>query len=643
MPTTSEVFTLGKEAYRAGDWPLAEQCFRQVLQAEATHVDALLLLGAMAHQQGKYEQAAADFERLVRLRPADAIVYYNLGRVYQELGKQEEAANYYQQALQLQPDLFEAILSLGNVFLDQRQVDKALACYRRAVQIRPEAAESYLNLGNALVECGELDQAATSYERALCLRADFAEAHDNLGNLHAIVGRLDQALAEFDEAIRLKPDLANAHWNRALAWLLRGDFTRGWQEHEWRFRRNRELLRSFREPLWDGSRLDGRTILLHAEQGLGDAIQFIRYAALVKKRCGQVVVECPPRLVQLLTGCPGIDQLVARGSPLPYFDVQAPLSSLPLLFRTSLETVPAAVPYLFADPELVKLWRQDLASLPGFKIGIAWQGNPSYIHDRRRSIPLAHFAALSVLAGVHLITLQKGPGREQLQDFPHPQAVTDLAARLDETVGPFLDTAAVMKNLDLIITSDTVIAHLAGALGVPAWVPLWQVPDWRWLLEREDSPWYPTLRLFRQRRWGDWDEVFRRMAAAVPAQQALRAPARSLLVELPPGDVIDRMLMLELESAATAASEARQALEQEVSVLRAVCERALGKSEEVARLTSELRAIHERLQHTEDGLRACEQDQEFGQQFVELARALAALSNRRRMLRQQITASVGIR
>jgi hypothetical protein len=268
--------------------------------------------------------------------------------------------------------------------------------------------------------------------------------------------------------------------------------------------------------LWEGSPLHGRTILLRAEQGLGDTLEFIRYAQLLKQQGATVFVECQKPLLRLLARCPGIDRLLAQGEPWPEtVDVQIPLLSLPSRLGTTLATVPAPIPYLSADPDLVAHWAQQLRSDGTFKIGIVWQGSPAYRDDQSRSIPLAQFAPLARLEGVQLISLQKGRGTEQLRKVADQFSILDLGSQLDETAGPFMDTAAVMKNLDLVIACDTAIGHLAGALGVPVWVALPFVPDWRWLLHRGDSPWYPTVRLFRQSVPGDWPGVFQRMTDAV--------------------------------------------------------------------------------------------------------------------------------
>ena len=267
----------------------------------------------------------------------------------------------------------------------------------------------------------------------------------------------------------------------------------------------------FRQPRWDGSSLQGQTILLFAEQGLGDTLHFIRYAPLVKQTGATVIVQCQGPLLRLLSTCAGIDCLVPEDAEPPGFDVQAPLPSLPGLARTTLASIPAQLPYLSADPELRVRWQEALSGVRDFKVGIAWQGNTGHKRDRQRSVPLLAFLPLARIPDVRLVSLQKGPGREQLYEHPDHLAVLDMADQL----GDFADTAALMSNLDLVVTVDTAVAHLAGALGLPVWVALPLCPDWRWLLEREDSPWYPSMRLFRQTTLGDWSGVFDRLTRAL--------------------------------------------------------------------------------------------------------------------------------
>jgi len=316
--------------------------------------------------------------------------------------------------------------------------------------------------------------------------------------------------------VQIDPGIADAHWNRALAWLLTGNFAQGWPAYEWRWKTTQLTPPSFPQPCWDGSPLAGRTILLYSEQGLGDTLQFIRFAPLVQQRAGRVIVLCQDSLLPLLANFPGVAQVVGHDAPLPAFEVQAALLSLPGLLGTTLETIPASVPYLTVPTELIEQGRQHLSGAGPFSVGIVWQGNPRHPKDRRRSVPLVAFEPLAQVEGVHLVSLQEGAGAEQLAALAGRFAVQDVGSRLS---GDWAETAAVLQNLDLVICVDTALAHCAGALGVPVWLALPFAPDWRWLLGRPDSPWYPTMRLFRQDTSGDWQGVFARLAAALRERQ----------------------------------------------------------------------------------------------------------------------------
>jgi Tfp pilus assembly protein PilF len=509
-------YNLGNVLQAQGQRAEALACFRQALHHKPDFAEAHNSLAVALQSQGQIEEAAAGHRQAVRCRPDYAEAHNNLGVALQRLGQLGEAAASYRQALLCQPGYAEAHNNLAVVLQRQGQTEEAVASYREALRLKPAYAEAYNNLGDALLDQGQLGEAEAALRQALHLKPDYPEAYNNLGVAQQKQGKLAESLASYGQSIRLQSDYAEAHLNRALAWLLAGEYEQGWPEFEWRFRCQDRTPPPCPPPLWDGSLLQGQTVLLRAEQGLGDTLQFIRYAALLKQQGAAVVVECQQPLVRLLAGCPGIDQLLAQGNPLPEgLDCQAFLLSLPGLLGTTLASVPAPVPYLHADPRLVEHWAQQLRSVHAFRIGITWQGNLSYHSDRVRSIPLGQFAPLARLEGVQLVSLQKGPGTEQLREVGDRFSVLDLGSRIDQTTGPFLDTAAVMKHLDLVVTCDTVIGHLAGALGVPVWVALPFVPDWRWLLHRDDSPWYPTVRLFRQTEPGDWPGVFERMAAEV--------------------------------------------------------------------------------------------------------------------------------
>jgi predicted O-linked N-acetylglucosamine transferase (SPINDLY family) len=490
----------------------AAACYERALAIRPNHAEACHNLGAALEDLDRTAEAVAVYRHALQLRPNMAEPYNNLGAALKDLGQLDEAWNCLQEALRLRPNFAEAHMNLGTLLKQQGRMDEAIAHIEHAIRLRPNYAEAYSNLAAAKAVHGFLDQALVASHRSLELNPNLAETHNNLGATLMVLGKPDDALACYQRALQLKPQQAAAHYNQSQVWLLRGDLERGWQEYEWRRRLKDVPRREFAEPMWDGSPLAGKTILIYAEQGLGDTLQFIRYVPLVKGQGGTVIVECQPAILSLLARTPGIDQLVAKGQALPHFDVQAPLMSLPRIFGSTLANLPANVPYVFADPRLVETWQQEFAAIPEAKIGIGWQGNPKYRDDRYRSIPLVHFAPLAAVPGVRLFSLQKGFGAEQLAAATDQLPVLDLAQRLDEVNGAFMDTAAVMKSLDLVITSDTATAHLAGALGVPVWLALPFAPDWRWLLDREDSPYYPTMRLFRQPQFGDWPAVFQRMA-----------------------------------------------------------------------------------------------------------------------------------
>jgi len=469
----------------------------------------LLMQGNLLAQQGRFREAAAYYLHLVKLQPENPVAHNNLGVTFAEQRQFVEALACYENALTVDPHYADAHFNRANAYKAQGRLDEAADSYRSALGLRPGFAEAHLNLGIVLASLGKPADAVVLYQEALRLRPHFVEALNNLGLALAHLGHHDQALAYYQRALEQRPDFADAHYNRALTWLALGRFAPGWAEYEWRWRLPESPPRAFTQPFWDGAPFSGKTILLHSEQGVGDTIQFIRYAPLVKQRGGTVVAECQAGLAPLLAGCRGIDLLVAKGAPVPAFDTHCPLISLGRIFAAGLAPIPAEIPYLVPDAGRVERWRREVIGLGAFTIGIAWQGSPGYRWDRLRSIPLVHFAPLARVPGVRLVSLQKGPGVEQLAGLDFE--VIDLGSKLDEE-GAFVDTAAVIQSLDLVITSDTAVAHLAGALGRPVWVALSLSPEWRWLLARPDSPWYPTMRLFQQQHFGDWGGVFARMA-----------------------------------------------------------------------------------------------------------------------------------
>jgi len=488
------------EHSKAGELAEAERQCLQILAIDVRHEEALNLLGAVLHETGRPEAAAKMIRRAIAVNGKKAVYHCGLGHVLEDLSQHEEAIATYKQALALQANYAEANFGLGNVYRKQGKLEEAVAEYERALQLDPDNVLFHNNLGATFYAQDKFEAAKAEYGRALALKADDELALNNLGVVFYSEDKLDEALNCYERAIAIKPDYAGAHWNQSLAQLRQGDFAAGWRNYEWRCSRE-NAPRSFPFPLWRGEPLKGARILLHSEQGLGDTLQFLRYLPLIQAMDCSVVLEVQEPLQRIAAQLPGLAALVHGGDDLPPLDWQCPMMSVPLAFETTLETIPAQVPYITVPEEAreaaaVRDWPDE-----GLRVGLVWAGNPSHIDDRRRSIPLSFLEPLFGVEGAHFFSLQMGPSVAQLADTE--AQITDLTPAISDMA----DTAALIEQLDLVICVDTAVAHLAGALARPAWVLLPFAPDWRWLREREDSPWYPTLRLFRQPKLRDWTSV----------------------------------------------------------------------------------------------------------------------------------------
>jgi tetratricopeptide (TPR) repeat protein len=476
-PPVEKLLARAVQAHQAGRLAEAEAFYRQILGREANHPDALHNLGVIAHQVGCHELARDLMLRALVLQPGNPAIGSNLGEVSRALG------------------LF----------------DEAITAFQRTLAMRPDLAEVHGNLARALNEQGRFPEAVAASRRALELDATLPEAHCNLANALTDLGRFDEALGAYEHARKFRSDFAQAKFNESLLLLLRGDYERAWPLYEARWASARLPEREFPQPRWDGGPLYGRRILIHAEQGFGDAIQFIRYAQLLADRGGEVIVECVPALVDLFRTALGVNAVVATGERLPAFDLHLPMLSLPLLFRTTPATIPREVPYLFADAIRRKAWHERLAvDQENLKIGLVWTGNPKQSVNRARSLEVSQLLPLLEITGAKFFSLQLG-GAEQIKRFAGGKAIVDLTPQIYD----FADTAAFVTELDLIISTDTSVPHLAGAIGRPVWTLLQWVPDWRWGLEGETCPWYPTMRLFRQPAAGDWTPVILQVATAL--------------------------------------------------------------------------------------------------------------------------------
>jgi tetratricopeptide (TPR) repeat protein/glycosyltransferase involved in cell wall biosynthesis len=518
--TLSEAWEIAIAHFQSNRLLEAEAHCQSMLQQSPNSPHVLQLLGGIADRQQHFDRAIAYYQKALELDPNFAAAHYNLGTTLDKRGERENAIACYETAIALAPTFPEAHYSLGSALQHQGKLDEAIAHYQRAIALKSDCIEAYINLGTVLRRQGKLDEAIAHYQRAIQLQPDAPNSYTNLGNTLYQQGKLAAAIACHEKAIALQPDLAQAHYNLSQVLLLSGDLQRGFKEYEWRQEKpDFAAYQPFQPRRWNGTNLAGKTIVLYAEQGLGDTIQMVRYLPQVRSQgAGCILVQCPPALLNLLATCPEIDRLIPLGEPLPAFDVCASLMSLPHLFQTTVETIPDRSPYL--SPRAPSPFQPNPHT---FNIGIVWAGNPSHPNNQRRSTALSHFLPLRDVPRTTLYSLQKDSS-----DRLEGTGIVDLSDRLHDLT----DTAAIIAQLDLVITVDTAVAHLTGALGKPVWILLPFVPDWRWLQEREDSPWYPTARLFRQPQRGDWAAVFDRVKLALSERIARDRPQSPTLLAL---------------------------------------------------------------------------------------------------------------
>jgi tetratricopeptide (TPR) repeat protein len=547
-----------------GAYAEAEDLYREILKVRPKHFDAIQLLGALALQSGRLEEGIELLKKAVAINGMQAPIHSNLAFAYNALRRFKEGLASANRALALQANFVDALNNRGNALAGLDASAEALVSFERALKLRPEFAQgwnnracvlrdlgrpadalascdeaialqpdyadAWSNRANALSDLNRPQDAQLSYQRALEFAPAFADAWNNLGLTLVDLNQHEEALQSYERALSLSPEFAEAHWNASLCLLQLGRLEEGWQKYEWRWKRNRIAAsqRVFEQPLWLGDfAIAGKTILLHAEQGLGDTLQFCRYAARVSDLGAKVVLEVPSELMRLLTNLDGVTQLIEQGQPLPPFDCHCPLLSLPLAFKTELASIPGTTPYLFADTQASQRWAERIARDAeggGRRVGLVWAGG-SRPHvaelrknDARRSIALDALRPILEVPHVRFYSLQKGPATQQLTQ------IVDYT----EELADFADTAALVANLDLVISVDTAVAHLAGALGKPVWILNRFDTCWRWMLEREDSPWYPSARLFRQPLLGDWDSAIEsaRAALAARAESAVASEGR---------------------------------------------------------------------------------------------------------------------
>lgn len=529
-------FHLGKQQRREGNLAAAIKYFREAIHLEGDFVPAYNNLANALQADGQIDEAITLYQQALQFAPKLAILHCNLASLWQLQGKHELALSGYRQAITLKPDFFLAHFNLGKALCSTRDFNQAVECYRYALALHPLAAEVYLELGIVLTKLELFQEALINYEHAITLKPDYAEAYLSQGIAFYKSNNLNQALLNYERALALKPDYAvalynqalalsklnrcseasianekcialnadyiDAYWNESINLMLMGDYKNAWAKHEWRWQTAlmSKHQRHFSQPLWLGKEsLAGKTILLHAEQGLGDTLQFVRYVPLVVATGAKIVLEVYPPIKLLLKDLPGISLLLSKGEDLPPFDYHCPLLSLPMAFNTELNNVPAKIPYLFSNAAKVKQWQEILGVKTLPRVGLAWSGNPNHPNDKERSIGLTEFANL-LCEGAHYFCLQNDLRAEDAVVLKQQIPIRYFGERLHD----FSDTAALIGEMDFVICVDTAVAHLAAAMGKPVCLLVHFSPDWRWLLNRTDSPWYPTVYLIRQPVRGDW-------------------------------------------------------------------------------------------------------------------------------------------
>jgi len=501
----AEALNYARQCLSTGRAAEAAGVYQQLLHAAPQMPDLWHEMGIAQLQAGYPKEACQCLERAVQLAPANAVFLANLAAAYQKSGRPQQAVDIFRRAIQAGGESPQLLSNLALALKDAGQVVESLAVFERALALQPNYATAHFNRANLLLDEGRLDEAIVGYRRAIDLDQRDAGALCKLGVAHFDRAEMEIAIEYFDRALAVQPNYPEARRNRGIAWLAVGDFGRGWVEWEHRLVCDGFVPRVTAGPRWQGELLAGRTLLVHAEQGLGDTLQFVRYVPLLERFGGRVLLEVQPALVPLLRQS-GFDRWLVAGDARPPYDVQCPLLSLPRFVPDESGKPYWPGEYLAADPQRANKWRERLKHIEGFRVGIAWAGSAEHPHNRFRSLTLEQLSPLAAVPGIRLVSLQKGPSAEESRE---------LLARLNVAVidepwdvdGAFLDTAAIMQSLDLVITVDTSIAHLAGALGRPTWVLLQYSPDWRWQLSGDSTAWYPTLRLFRQSSLGAWTPV----------------------------------------------------------------------------------------------------------------------------------------
>ena len=481
--------------------------YDKAISLQADYAEAYSNRGAVLQELKRFDEALSSYDKAISIKGDYAEAFNSRGTVLEELKRLEEALSSYHKAISINKDFTESYYNRGNVLHKLKRLEEALSSYDKAISLHEDYAEAYSNRGLVLQDLKRLEEALSSYDKAISLHEDYAEAYSNRGTVLEELKRLEEALSSYEKAISINKDYAEAYWNSSICYLLAGNFNEGWARYEWRWQSKSISktagIRKFSQPLWLGTEvLKDQTIFLYAEQGLGDTIQFSRYVSLVAGLGAKVVLEVQPSLVKLLSYLEGISQIISKGDKLPNFDYQCPLMSLPLAFKTELKTIPSVSKNISTDEKKVEKWQAILGEKTKPRVGIVWSGAVNHKNDLQRSLKLSQLIT-HLPSDYEYLSLQK-----EISDVDKEVLIECCKIKhFGDDLKDFTDTAALCELIDIVISVDTSVAHLAGTLGKNTWILLPYSPDWRWLLDRNDSPWYSSVKLYRQEKINDWESV----------------------------------------------------------------------------------------------------------------------------------------
>lgn len=638
-------FFLGNTYLQQGKQREAIQVYQEALKLRPDSVQTRFNCAVALDAIGQPDEAITELEHAIHMQPSYIKARIMLATILQNLGNNKDALAQYQHIISIDPDNFDAHLAAASIEAYQHNFVKAIEHYKKAIFLRPNDLHANFNLGYAYNQMGKLDKAVKTYEKMLSFAPDCIDVQCNLAHTLRYLGQVHEAITYYKQVLQQLPDQANAHYGYAEALLKTGNFKKGWKEFEWRWQREADT-RGFTNNMWDGNEnLAGKTVLVRAEYGQGDTIQFIRFAKFLKELGATVVAEVQHTLVSLLSCCPYLDDVVSINDPLPTFDVQIPVMSLPYKCGVKTEKeIPAEIPYLELPEQLVTHWKKELARDGNFKIGICWEGSTYYDSIRsplsKKAMHLEMFKAISEIPNTTLYSLQWGNAENQIHEVDFE--IIHFGSDFDVSNGRFMDSAAVIKNLDMVITVDTSVAHLAGALGTPVWILLPSVADWRWMIDKKETPWYPNATLFRQENHGDWISVIDNVKKTLSHYiEQKKKKSDVVAAEISIGELIDKITILQLKNKYITDEEKLINIRKEFDVLCETRDTKVPQCKELDQLTHQLLHVNQLLWDIEDAIRDKERNKAFDDEFIQLARSVYVTNDERCAIKRKINLILG--